>query len=140
MAGDNSIVCQVNKPLVVSYNSVNDLSEGKIIYNAIELKVYKKDYDRNISAKISFDNVPQNEIPQGWILLRLSNRTSPGALINKYESPLTNTPTFLFTQPADRSNNEQYYSFYYDIVINPLTSFIKTGDLNYSIIFTTSGL
>ncbi len=135
---NNDIICQLNKPLTISYNSIEEVGQEYVIRNAIELKLYNKEYARTISASIAFTNIPQNKVPDKWVSIRLASHNSPSAIIHNYETFLSTSPAVVFMQPSYGNGKNSYCSFYYDIVIHPLSKFIMTGNYDYHITFTTA--
>lgn len=130
----------INKPLTVSFNSIDELYQPKVINNAIVLKLKVKEYNKSISAQVNFNNVNPGNVPPGWVTLKLTSQDSYDAIINKYETPLSSTPTLLFIQPGSVDKGAQFFTFYFDVILSPQYVFINPANYNYSITFTMAEL
>lgn len=136
IADPESLNVFINKPLTVSYSSIDELCLPKVINNAIALKLKVKEYNKSISAQVNFNNINPADVPPGWVILKLTSQDSYNAIINKYETALSSTPTLLFIQPGSTDNEPQFFTFYFDIVLSPQYVFINPSSYNYSITFT----
>jgi len=118
-------------PLVISYSSIDELLAPKALHNAIEIKLNPNKYSRNIMAHINFTGPQQNSVPADWVSLKLTSKTSGNSIVYKIQNTLSASPVLLFTQPPSPTNEE--LTFYYDIVLSPLNSFINTGSFNFNV-------
>lgn len=135
IAQDN-VMLSANTPLIFSYTSVDELQVPKIIQNALELKLAPKNYSRNIMASVNFVGLSQNQIPADWLSLRLVNKSSINAIVYKNQISISPTPILLFTQPPTPANQDLIFD--YDLILNPLHSFINTGTFTFNIIISIS--
>jgi hypothetical protein len=71
------------------------------------------------------------------IALRLAFTNSAG-VVNKSEIVLSNAPVLLFTQPGNPTAVRQQYSYIYDVVVKPFSTFMKPESYNFSIVFTVT--
>jgi len=132
--GNNKISVLANKPLQFNYNNIEELQQQKVLQNALELNLKVKEYTWNISANVvandnSFYNTFANKLA-----LRLQNYDSYNANVNRADIFLSQSQSLLFTQPA--VNNTEHFNFYYDVVLYPFTTFVSSGQFNFSIVFT----
>ncbi|MBS1690493.1 MAG: hypothetical protein JSS96_17305 [Bacteroidetes bacterium] len=134
IAADNSISLSTPTPLVFSYSSVDELLAPKVLHNAIEIKLSPKRYSRNIMAYVTFTGPLQNAVPADWLTMNLAGKTSVNAVIYKAQNQLSTVPVALFTQPPSPTNED--LTFYYDIMLSPLNTFVNTGSYNFNIIIS----
>ena len=130
VSADN-ISLNTTVPLIISYSSIDELLAPKVLHNAIEIKLNPNKYSRNIMAHINFTGPQQNSVPADWVSLKLTSKTSGNSIVYKMQNTLSASPVLLFTQPPSPTNEE--LTFYYDIVLSPLNSFINTGSFNFNV-------
>ena len=131
----NSIEVKVNNPLFFNYGTVDDLLQPQIVNNAFEVKLKAQQSANKVYAQVNFSGKKHKAVPDGWVSLLLVNKTSPNAMAGTTAVPLSEYPTLLLTQPTAVDNME-YYSFYYNVVLNPLTQHIRPDNYSFSITFT----
>lgn len=132
----NDLILDVRRPLVTHWGSIDELYNPRPINNAFTLKLKTEARSRNVSAHIIFTGTPGSQPPERWVCLKMINTTSNNAITVENTTALTASPTLLFTQPGTTYGNKKYNDFHYSVVFNPISTFIKTGTYNYSIIFT----
>lgn len=133
----DNIKLNINKPLIFTFNSIEELLEGKTINNAMEIKLKVKEKMYNVSANVLFSGQPQGEKISGHLALRLRSKTSMNAIVNSQISPLSLTPVLLFTQPSIGISTN-HYSYTYDLLLSPFTSFVRADTYNFTLTFTLS--
>lgn len=130
----DNVTISANAPLIFNYGSIDELQIPKVIQNAIEVKLTPKNYSRNVMASINYVGLSQNEIPIDWLSLRLTNKSSVNATIYKSQNALSASPVLLFIQPPSPSNQD--LTFNYDLILNPLHTFISTGNFTFNIVIS----
>lgn len=132
----NAMNVNINNPLYFQYSTVQDMLQPQIINNALSLELHPRQHSLNVYAQINFNGSKHKNIPNGWLALRLINKTSPDAFASNESISLSESPVLLFTQPAGNSN--AVYSFIYSAILNPPTKHIKPDNYSFSITFTLS--
>lgn len=130
VSADN-ISLNTTGPLVVSYSSIDELLVPKVLHNAIEIKLSPNKYSRNVMAHVNFTGPQQNSIPADWLSIKLVSKTSSNSIVYKTQNTLSASPTLLFTQPPSPANED--LTFYYDLVLSPLNTFVNTGSFNFNV-------
>lgn len=121
-------------PLDFSYNTVEDLSATKTLANALQVKLKAINRGMSVYASVDVNGVDKKAL-NNILIMRLSNSTSPDVNIAGSEIALTHTPVLLFFQPGTRGNVHNF-SYSYDLILNPFTTFVTVGHFNYNIVFT----
>ena len=134
--GMNDFILDVRRPLATRFSSIDELYNPRPINNAFTLKLKTETRSRNVSAHVIFTGTPGTQPPDKWICLKMINTTSNNAITSENAIALTASPALLFTQPGTTYGNKKYNDFHYSVIFNPISTFIKTGTYNYSIIFT----
>jgi hypothetical protein len=134
-----SLAVQANSSLLFPVTSINDYLEPHIISNAIQLNLCLNQKGCNVSARINY-NSPPGAVPPNWLSTIFTNSTSGNVVISNSEAFLNSTNIPLFTQPSHNigDNGPHFYSFYYALKYNPITTFMETGNYNFSITYTMS--
>lgn len=135
----DNIKLNISKPLIFIFNSIEEITQGKEINNALEVKLKVKNKGYNVSASVNYIGLSQNNDLANHLALRLSSKTSWNATIVSNIVPLSATPALLFQQPA-AGPNTVHYSFVYDVIMKPFTTFTTTGNYNFTITFTMTNL
>ena len=120
-------------PIMIKYNNVEELLKPKEINNAIELQVKVKNNNYQIFTQVSSSNASYAESFNNKVSLRLQNHNSYNANVRD-EVLLSETPQLLLTQPS--VEHTEHFDFYYDLVIQPFTTFVSPGAYNIYITFT----
>jgi hypothetical protein len=134
VASDRHFSINTLAPLVFTYTSAHELLERKVLPNAFEVKVKAKN-SYNIYANIQAATPSVGEFMNNLFLLRLVSMTSQTATVAATEIELSEQPKMLFMQPAKMQGMEDV-SFLYDVILKPVTTFVKPGSYSFSIIFT----
>ena len=134
VASDKHFTVNPLTPLVFTYVSADELLERKVLPNAFEIKVKAKS-SYNVYANIQTATPGGLEFLNDFFLLRLVSMSSQTATVTGAEVALSTQPKVLFMQPA-KVNGMEDVSYYYDVIAKPVTTFIKPGSYNFSIIFT----
>lgn len=138
LPGTDDMILNIREPLIMHYNSIDELYNPLIINNAFSIRLKTGTRFRNVSAHIIFTNTPGNRVPEKWVALKLMSTTSNNAVINEQTKTLGVSPTILLSQPGRGMDKSIYHDFHYALIVNPSSTFIKTGTYDYSIIFTMS--
>ena len=132
----NSLSVIQNQPVSFYYNSIDELLNGKTISNAIELQVDPDRNAYNIYCSISFSN-PGSGL-ENKLSIKLASKTSPNSIDHvPAQLTLSSAPQLLLSQPQLHSNSP-YYSFFYDIGVAPISTFLTPGTYNFNLLFTIS--
>jgi hypothetical protein len=126
-----------HKPLSLSYNTPEELLLPQVVSNAFELRMNSSAANMKTFAHIAFANGMANNSMADKVALRLAFTNSPGA-VNKSEVLMSNAPVLLFTQPGNPNVVRQQYSYIYDVVVKPFSTFMKPESYNFSIVFTVT--
>ena len=129
----NKISVAVVNPLNFSLSNAMELLNPKVINNALQLSVKINKETANVYAQINFSEVILNDM--NLFSLKLSNKTSPDAIVNSDAVVLSDVPMLLFTQPASLHGSRQHF-FYYDLIMNPIRNMVPPGHYQFSINFT----
>lgn len=120
-------------PLMFTYGDVDELLAPKTIHNAIELSVKPRSTNCSVFAQVVFLNGNLNNDYTNKLSIKLTNTNSYNSTVNREPVILTSSPVLLFMQP---DGDAEQYSFAYNVTLNPFTTFVSTGQANFSIIFT----
>lgn len=131
-----NISINVINPLTISFNSIDEMTQEKVIPNALEVKLNpgQKFYLLTASAMFTGSN---GELLNDRLSLVLVHSTAsvPGNYNRRIKLSAVETP--LFNQTVLPGPGESL-SYYYDIVIDAFTTFIKPGNYNYTLTFTAT--
>lgn len=122
-------------PLNFNYATIDEMLAPKIINNAIRLDLCINTTGSHVYAKLIYESAP-GTAPQNWVKKIWTHDNSPNALIHSNESVLSTSDVLLFTQPSDGQNTAKNYSYYYNLGLNPLTTFVACGQYNFKILYT----
>lgn len=131
--GSEKISVKTIQNIQFSYQNINELQQPKQINNAIELKVKVKENTFNVFAHVMSVNPDYYQYFNNKLALRLQNHNSYNASTTN-EVTLSENPMLLFTQPY--VDHTEHFSFYYDLILYPSTTFANAGLYNFSIAFT----
>ncbi len=131
--GSEKISVKTIQNIHFTYQNINELLQPKQINNALELKVKVKQNTFNVFAHVVAVNPDYFQYFDSKLALRLQNHNSYNASANN-EVKLTESPMLLFTQP--HVTNTEHFSFFYDLILYPSTTFSNAGLYNFSIAFT----
>lgn len=131
--GSEKISVKSIQNIQFSYQNANELLQPKQINNALELKVKVKQNTFNVFAHIISVNPDYFQYFNNKLALRLQNHNSYNASTTS-EVTLSESPMLLFTQPY--VTHTEHFSFYYDLILYPSTTFANAGLYNFSIAFT----
>jgi len=130
----NKVTVSVLNPMHFSYSNAMELLQPKVIHNALELAVKIKQENTGVYAQVNYSGLSE-DLASNLLSLRLTSKTSPDAVVSNTTVPLSAVPALVFMQP--RSIREtKHYSFYYDLILNPVTTMIPPGNYSFSINFT----
>jgi len=134
--GSNAQSIKVNtlQPLVFNYNDLNELEFPKTLYNALHLELKAKAETAIISANVNYTS-PAEPALSNKLVLKYSSGNSSSAVINMADIPLTSVPVQLLQQPTF-GNGVDHYSFYYNVILQPVTNFVAQEDNYFVITFT----
>src|SRR5690606_13711715 len=125
------------QPLVFTYSNINELLQPKIITNALELQIKVKG-GCTVSANLNYE--PDDALLfANRLILRHRQSTSNTVVLSLTDIPMTATPISLFAQPS-AGPSAKHYSFYYDLILNPIDQFVDDEQHTFSITFTMSDL
>ena len=122
-------------PLTFTYNTVEELLEQKVLTNAIRLDLCINNKGCNVTARVIYPTAP-GQAPPAWLSKTWINDNSPDAQIPSNISVLGITDNLLFMQPSDGLNTAKNYSYYYNLNLAPVTTFIDNGMYNFKILYT----
>lgn len=123
------------QPLNFTYSNISELSQQKIINNAIQLELKIKKKPCYVTAQLAMDQGASDYANK--IYLRQASTTSASAVVSNISVPLSSAPAQLFTQPASGNMMQDYY-FSYDVVIPPINGFLTPGFHTFHITFTVT--
>lgn len=126
------LLVTANQQAYFSYASAGELLNEKKIENIFEVKVAGQSKSYNVSASIHFGGQGEQNFADKFSLV-LTKKTSANALATP-ETSLSSVPRLLFTQRPINSS-AQLSSFFYDLVLHPLTS-ASPGNYDFTITFT----
>jgi hypothetical protein len=126
----------VLQPLIFNYNTIDELSSPKTLYNALELDLKVKQVSAIVSANITYTSGIDPAL-NNKLILKYSNGNSSTAVINMADIPLNNVPVQLLQQPAF-GNGVDHYTFYYNVGLEPITDFIAQTSNYFILTFTLS--
>lgn len=131
---DKSFNVTTISPLFFTYSSADELLEKKIVPGALELRIKAKN-SYNIYVNVQSNSVAEQSYINNNLSLRLATNMSKAATVSKEELLLSTQPQLLFIQPG-KVNGMEEVAFLYDVILNPIATFIKPGGYNFSITFT----
>lgn len=126
------LLVTANQQAYFGYTSAGELLNEKKIENIFEVKVAAQSKSYNVSASIHFSGPGEQNFADKLSLV-LTKKTSANALATP-ETSLSSVPRLLFTQRPVNSSG-QLSSFFYDLVLHPLTS-ASPGNYDFTITFT----
>jgi hypothetical protein len=126
----------VLQPLTFNYNTLDELSAPKTLYNALELDLKVKQVTALISASLNYTS-PAEPSLANKLNLKYSNGNSSTAVINMADIPLGQVPVQLLQQPAF-GNGVDHYTFYYNVTLQPITDFVTQTNNYFVLTFTLS--
>lgn len=131
--GSEKISVNTIRNIQFSYQNTNELLQPKQINNALELKVKVKQNTLNVFAHVIATDPDYFQYFNNKLALRLQNHNSYNTNATN-EVTLSESPMLLFTQPY--VTHTEHFSFYYDLILYPSTTFANAGLYNFSIAFT----
>lgn len=126
----------VLQPLTFNYNTLDELSTPKTLYNALELDLKVKQVAAIVSASLNYTS-PAEPSLANKLNLKYSNGNSSSAVINMADIPLSQVPMQLLQQPAF-GNGVDHYTFYYNVTLQPITDFVMQSSNYFVLTFTLS--
>ena len=131
----DNIYLKVLTPLQFRYASAYELARPLELMNALELHIKVKQQPVKLLASVAIADPKARTALAGKLHLR-QNSTNSSTVSNVNTTvPLTEVPAELFLQPAAGNATKHYY-FYYDLVLEPLKSFISSGNYGFTVTFT----
>ena len=131
-----NIAINVINPLTVTYNSIEELMQEKIISNALEVKMNpgQKFYLLSASAYFTAGNGVLLDNKLSLVLIH-STASAPGSYNRRIKLSTIETPLI---EQAVLPGPGESLSYYYDLVIDPFTTFVKPGNYNFTLTFTAT--
>jgi len=130
---DNIKVLQ-KQSLTYIFNSPEDLERTQTLNSALEVKVKVKDLPCALKAMVNFDDPGNTETFREKISLRFANSNSTNVFVPISEIALDESPRDILLQPM-AGQGTQHYSYYFDVILYPPTTFGAGTNNTFSITF-----
>jgi hypothetical protein len=139
----NFINVITNRPVIFTFNSIDDLLQKNVVQDAFEIKVLSPENDFTVMANFVANTPDATAFFEGKLALKLNNRNNGHSInwVGMSEIPISVSPTpVLMYKHYNSSKKDEFEkaSFFYDLILKPSSTIVKPGIYNFSIVFTIS--